>query len=295
MADAGLAGTAKMAVEAPRQIANAHTVFNVVNTLIAIPFATQFAKLVVKIVPEKAAGAVEKAKAAYRPKYLDDGMLSTPPLALSMARRETARMGEVVEQMLAATPEGLFAGRVDHMVKVRKQDDQVDILYGEIAKYLARIGRQNLSDDNANEAMSAMTTVTELENVGDIIETNLYHLTEIGSSRNVTFSEKDLATLNQFHALVVNSLHSVMVAYEHDRPATAKSVIQMEKGIIDAMDDWLQKRHEALLEGQPTTAEMDAFTLQSDILENYKRIYLHVKRIARLTLRQEGSTALVSV
>ncbi len=290
-----LEGTAKLAAETPRQIANAHTVFNVANTLLALPFANQFATLVRKLIPEKIATAEEKAKAAYSPKYLDSNMLSTPSLALSMARRETARMGEVVEEMLKSIPSGVFAGNVDLMTTTRNKDDQVDMLFGEVSKYLARIGRSNLSEKNAAEAMDAMTTITELENIGDIIEIHMYHLTEICSSRHVKFDEEGLATLNQFHNLVTKAFHSAMVSYEHDRPDTAKQVLKMEAEIIMPMEKWLQERHAKLLEDSPNAEKMTAFSLQSDILENYKRIYLHALRIAKMVMHQEGVTALVSV
>ena len=87
-ADASLTGQAKLAAEAPRQIANAHTVFNVANTILFLPFAGLLAKLV----EETGAGRGAhyrgegggKVHAALSP---DEGMLDTPPLALSMVRR----------------------------------------------------------------------------------------------------------------------------------------------------------------------------------------------------------------
>ena len=72
-------------------------------------------------------------------------------------------------------------GDVDRMAEVQKMDDRVDNLYSAIASYLARLGTANLSKNSAGDAMSAMTVTTELENVGDIIETNMSHLTSIFS------------------------------------------------------------------------------------------------------------------
>ena len=264
----------------------------------AIPFVNQFAALVNKLVPinKESDDAVSEAQAAFKHKYLDEGMLTTAPLALSMARREASRMGEVVEGMLSEVPAGVYTGNVDHMATIRDRDDQVDILYGEISKYLARIGQENLSEDSADEAMAAMTTITELENIGDIIETHLYHLSEVCSARQVTLDEEAIATLTGFQEMVVKAFHSSMVAYEHDRPDAAKMVLKLEDDIVDGMDKLVLERHQQLLgSGKVTAKEMAVFTFQSDILENYKRIYLHSKRIAKLVLHQEGSSALVAV
>ena len=294
-AAANLEGMAKLAAETPRQIANAHTIFNVANTLLMIPFVVPFTKLVQKLVPMKAETVGEAAQAAYRPKFLDDGMLGTPPLALSMVRREAARMGAVVEEMLAGVPKGVHQGNVDFMTTIRDRDDQVDILYGEISRYLSRISRADLSKESADEAMTAMTTVTELENIGDIIETHLFHLAEVCSIRQVQLDEESTAVLNGFHELVVKALHSSVVAYEHDRPDAAKLVLKLESDVVDAMDTLIQETHQKLLTGGLSADKMASFTLKSDILENYKRIYLHCKRIARLVMHQEGSSALVAV
>jgi phosphate:Na+ symporter len=296
--DTVLTGAEKLAAEVPRQIANAHTIFNITNTLIAIPFVNQFAMVVNKLVPIKKAGeeGAEDVQAAFKHKYLDEGMLSTAPLALSMVRREASRMGEVVEDMLKEIPAGVYKGNVDHMVTVRDKDDQVDILYGEISKYLSRIGQENLSEESADEAMAAMTTITELENIGDIVETHLYHLSEVCAARQVNLDDEAIATLNGFQEMVVKAFHSSLVAYEHDRPDAAKLVLKLEDDIVDGMDKLVLERHMQLLSsGKVSGKEMAVFTFQSDILENYKRIYLHSKRIAKLVLHQEGSSALVAV
>ena len=91
-----LEGTARMAAEVPRQIANANTLFNVVNTLIFIGFTTFFARLAERIVPEKS----EPAGIIIEPKYLDSTVLKAPSLALERVRFELGRAGEIIEQML---------------------------------------------------------------------------------------------------------------------------------------------------------------------------------------------------
>ena len=180
------------------------------------------------------------------------------------------------------------------MTTIRDMDNQVDILYGEISKYLARIGRQNLSEANAQEAMAAMTVTTELENIGDIIEIHMFHLSKVVANASVPFDAATAEKLNMFHGKVAKAYHAAWVAFEQDRPDAAKEAMQMEVEIVDAIDKLRVERHGELLSSKDAAAHQ-AFTLESDILENHKRIYLHIKRIARLVLHQEGSSALVAV
>ena len=81
-----------------RQIANAHTIFNVALALIFLPFTVHFSRLVVKILPHQ-----EKPKdVVMTTKYLDEESISTPAIALDLARAEVARMAKLVYRMLGA-------------------------------------------------------------------------------------------------------------------------------------------------------------------------------------------------
>jgi phosphate:Na+ symporter len=294
-ADTSLTGQAKMAAEAPRQIANAHTVFNVANTIIFLPFAGLLAKLVQKLVPIKELTFEEQAVAKFKPKYLSDTMLETPAIALSMVRRETRRMGEVVEEMLSQVPNVVFTGNIDKMEQVRDKDDQVDALYAAISGYLTRLSRGGLTEAHANEAMMLTTTTTEIENIGDIIEIHMTHLTKMNSVNSISFDDEEMKSLNYFHGKVQDAFKSALIAVEHEGLATAQMVLDQEKEIIGGMDELVSQKQRRFLREDHTPQEMAAFTLQTDIMENLKRIYEHSKRISKLALHQEGGTGLVVV
>ena len=290
-----LSGTAKMAAETPRQIANAHTMFNVFITFTFLPFATHFARFCEWLVPLKEMTVQEKAQAQFEPLHLDDLLIQSPPLALSMVRREISRMGQVVEKMLASIPETVFTGNTDKAGQVREMDDQVDNLYAAVARYLSKVGREQLSEKNADETVALATANSEVENIGDIVETHMFHLANVCSANNITFSEDDLAILNDYHGKILDVFKSTMVAIEHDRRETAEQIIEREEEIIDGIDTMISERQAKWLQEDHTAAEMAAFTLMTDIMENLKRIYEHSKRMARLVTRQEFSTALVVV
>jgi phosphate:Na+ symporter len=290
-----LTGTAQLAADTPRQIANAHTMFNVFITILFLPFATQFARLCEWIVPLKKVTVEEEAMEKFRPRHLDDLLIKSPPIALSMVRREISRIGQVVEEMVSAIPEGVYLGKVDKMERVRDMDDQVDSLYAAVARYLARLGRENLSDRDSREAFSLATANTEIENIGDIVETHMYHLTTVCSKNDIVFAEQEMESLRFYHAKVFDCFKLAMVAVEHDRRESAESVIEQEDEIVGGMDRLMEQRQARFMSEDHTPQEMAAFTLETDIMENLKRMYEHSKRIARLVTRQEFSTALVAM
>jgi len=292
-ADPTLTGQAKLAAEAPRQIANAHTVFNVANTLIFLPFAGYLATLVQKLVPIKELTAEEALEARFKPQYLDDGMLQTPPLALSMVRREVRRMSEGVEGMLKGIPNAVFGGNLDEMARLREDDNQVDALYAAISRYLSRLSRHDLSARSADESIQLAAASIEIENIGDIVEIHMSHLAGMCSTNQIRFSEEEMSALTEYHGKVLSTFKSAMAALEHDRKETAAAIIEREKEIVGGMDQFVRERQKRLLKEDHTPQEMAAFTLQTDIMENFKRIFEHTKRIAKLVTGQEGSNALV--
>ena len=77
---ADLTGLARLAADTPRQIANAHSLFNVVNALVFLPFTTLLAALAERLVPDRELAEEEMVRA----RYLNGALLGTPPLAMEL-------------------------------------------------------------------------------------------------------------------------------------------------------------------------------------------------------------------
>jgi phosphate:Na+ symporter len=288
-----LTGADKLAAETPRQIANAHTIFNVGFSLLFLPFVGAMAKFCEIVVPTRVLTPEEVATAKFKPKYLDELLIRTPAMALSMARREIIRMSQVVDEMLSAIPETVLVGNVTKMKEVRDLDDQVDALYAGISRYLAKVGRESLSEADSDEAVALITATSEVENIGDIVETHMSHLTSVCDANQVSFAEEDLNFLKGCHEQMLDSFRSAMVAVEHDRREAAKIVLDMEEEFVGTMDKYLAQRQSQFMRQDHSAQEMAAFTVLSDLIENLKRVFDHTKRIAKLVTREVYSTALV--
>ena len=131
-----LSGKARMAAEVPRQIANAHTVFNIANTLIFIGFTAQIARLVEWLIPDR---TLEAEGLVVRSRYLDEELLSTPSLAMDRVRLEILHMGEIVQKMNDGIMPAIFRGNKQTLQEIRKMDDEVDVLYAQVLEYIGHI------------------------------------------------------------------------------------------------------------------------------------------------------------
>src|SRR6266550_2063517 len=121
-----------------RQIANAHTIFNVALALVFLPFAGLAADLITRLIPESRrneAGAM----------YLNPAVLDTPAVALGQALREVLRMGDVVLQSLRETRIVLERNDEALMREIVARDDVIDRLEEEIKQYLVKLREHELT------------------------------------------------------------------------------------------------------------------------------------------------------
>ena len=277
-----LAGTNRLAAEAPRQIANAHTVFNIANTFIFIGFTSQFARLVEWLIPDK---PVEEI-IIIQPKYLDEELLETPSLALDRVRLEIGHMGDGVREMLQNIMTAITTGDRMMLRNIAKIDDEVDILHGHIVTYLGRISQKELMEDQTRALVSLMAATNDLENIGDIIETDLVYLGNEGIKSQVQISEETRAVLNKLHNIVATTAELAIDAVMEDDQLAAQEVIGMKADITRLMESAALHETERLVAEEPN--RLAAYSLEMDIIEKLKRIYYLAKRMAKTVVTEEA-------
>jgi len=164
-------------------------------------------------------------------------------------------------------------------------DDGVDLLHGQIVIYLGKISRHSLTEDQTAEFLKLMETTNDLENFGDIIETNLVMLGSDRIDEQVSISEPTQEVIREFHGMVTKALAAAMQAATQKSEEAAMVVIEM-KGEINRLAD-SASLHQArrLVAEEPN--RLPAYTVEMDILQNLKRIYYFAKRMARLVIASE--------
>jgi phosphate:Na+ symporter len=280
-----LTGAARLAAETPRQIANAHTFFNVANTLIFIWFTSQFARLVEWLVPDK---PIEEEGVIVRTKYLEESLLSTPSLALDRVRMEILHMGETVRAMLTRILPAILGGDRDSLEEVRRMDDAVDILHAGIVDYLGKMAKQPLSDAEMKEFLRLIDAAGNLENIGDIIETNLVVLGHDRIDQGISVSVPTQEVLGGFQAAIIKAVDAAVHAVSQRNQIAAQTVIGMKDEITRLADSAAIHEARRLVAEEPN--RIPAYTLEVDIIEKQKRIYYFAKRMAK-TVMPEAAQA----
>ena len=271
-----LVGLERVAAEAPRQIANAHTLFNVANTLIFISFAGLFARLAEWLVRDEPLG---KEALTIRPKYLNDELLATPSLALDRVRLEVLHMGERVQEMMQRIMPAILNGSRETLEEIAQMDDDVDKLHAAIIAYLGKISRLSLTEKQTSELIRLMEAVNDLENIGDVIETNLIVLGHERIDEGVSISQPTRDVLTNFHIAVNRAVEGAVQAVAQNNDAAAQNVTAMKQEISSIADSAAAHQAQRLVAEEPN--RIPAYTIEVDIIEKLKRIYYFAKRMAK--------------
>jgi len=273
-----LEGIKRLAAETPRQIANAHTLFNVGNTLLFIGFTHQFAKLVTWMVPvtkEEKAGKI-------RPKYLDPNLIDTPALALDRVRMEIGRMAEHVLPMVRKGTEAAIAGSSADLTELARMDSQVDQLHGPIVEYLREVARQDLTSEEADLVYHYLAIASYYESIGDTLKLNLVHIGQKRLRGEVVISDQ---TRQLFEKLVDELIPLLELATRAvtrwDRDA-AREVIRA-KNRINELSQKIE-RHITRRMAADAPQRRLTYQIESELLENLKRVYYFTKRIGKVVL-----------
>ncbi len=150
----------------PLNLALFHTLFNIANTLIFLPFTKKFAKLVEYLVKPKQ----RDIDVEYTLKYISTGLQDTADFNLLEARREIDRMAQITLEMFTIFMDVYnhpTAKMGDQVLKVRKYEDLTDRMQLEISKYLVDCSQDELSEANMRNISALVRIVNELENIAD--------------------------------------------------------------------------------------------------------------------------------
>ena len=274
--DPTLSAEAFRAAVVPRQVANAHTLFNVTLAFLFLPFTEPFAKLIVKMVPERKEKLDPSILTA---KYLDKLLLRSPPLALEASRAEIMRMGSFVSTLAQDAMPLVLKGDAASLQELKERDEPIDHLYGLILSYVRQIGENDLSRVQTEEMMTLLTIANELEAVGDTVERTLVVIGERRLKEEVIVSDSTLTRLMELHEVARTSLDMSITAFGTNNHELAKKVISLKPEVNRRTARAEQHQIERLISQDPKRHA--TYAVEKDTIDGLKSIYYHAKRMAK--------------
>jgi len=264
---------ASTAAEPARQIANAHTLFNIGISLVFLPFTPWASRAIESLVPD-----AQEGDSPFRARYLDERALEQPALAFGQATREALRMADVVQAMLRDVSVVFASDNAELLEDVSRRDDQVDFLEREIKLFLTRLGRAAMGPDLSRKEIALISFIGNLENIGDIIDKNLMELARKKLYQGRRFSDAGWAEIQEFHGLVGKNLERAIAAFAANDRGLAQEVLDQRPVVRHRERDLRESHLGRLRAGLAESIETSEIHL--DVLTNLKRISSHVSALA---------------
>jgi phosphate:Na+ symporter len=259
-----------------RLVANAHTAFNVALACVFLPLSNHFAEMVCWIVPD------QENDEGFRPKYLDEYVLESPPLALGQATREVLRLADLVLEMVADTLKVFRDNDEELIEQLERREDQVDLLEESIKSYLTRLSQQTLTEEQSKREVGLLFVINDLEHIGDIVDKSMMQLARKKVEHSLTFSPSGMAEVEDLHRRVVENLQSVINAITTRDQELAQKVL-LQKGTISRMERELRQAHISRLHSGARES-IDTSSIHMDVLNDLKRINSHASNMAYVVL-----------
>ncbi len=257
-----------------RQIANAHTIFNIINTIILFPFISLIVKAAEFFVPGDDLGYVQEAK------YLDKRIIETPSIALSQAGLEIERMGQLVLENLKSSRDLLLLEKIENLEKILHEEEKINKLQREISDYLVLLSDASLSKEQHDDINSMFYVVGDIERVGDHVE-NISELAQTKYEDGLDFSAPAMEELALMYDLCQKGFASALDAYRDTDKDLALKVLTLEER-VDNLEEANRANHIERLNKKLCSTESGIIYL--DVISNLERVSDHASNIALYVL-----------
>lgn len=259
------------------QIANAHTIFNIVTTLILLPFGTYMADLAVKILPDSKKADDEDLRLKYIRPFESSYAIGHSAVAVSQVRDEVGRMRTMVSKNIEDAFDTLIKYDGKASEKVKEREEYIDFLNKGISEYIVSLMASEMSMDDSRKINGYYAIISNLERIGDHAM-NIAEYAEDMKKWNLTFSDNVLEEMEEMKKQCVASLENIKDVNPENVEKVLSQAVVIEQKTDDMRDKYFKKQMQRLKKGKCKPQSGIVF---SEILTDFERMGDHVLNIAQ--------------
>ncbi len=250
-------------------IAIIHTTFNILSTIILMPFCKFIETLTVKSI---------KGKANKTDIFdtLDERFLSVPAFAVDKCRELVCNMATIARDSIFASTSLIDNFDESKIKSILDSEDEVDKYEDKVSTYLVKIASQNMSDKDSKEVTELLHVIGDVERISDH-SVNIVEVAKEIHEKGIVFSDEAMHDIDVISNAVCHVLNLATDALVSEDLEIAKKVEPLEQ-VIDRLKRKIKNNHIQRLKEGGCTVEL-GFVL-SDLLTNYERIADHCSNIA---------------
>ena len=219
-----------------------HVIFNVTTTLVLLPFVKQLVKYSCIVIPDKQDNTTELTL-----KYVDERLLSTPPVALMQAKKEIDNMLALVEENIRLSLTSMGGDPAENNQKITENEAVIDFTNGALTQFLIKLSACVEARDEQTIG-AYFHVLNDLERIGDHAE-NFHEIGQEMLEKKLSFSDTALEDIQQMHNVVLEMLAIAKNAFDWENPSQLPALAKLENQTDEMKRNLSIKHFSRLSEG----------------------------------------------
>lgn len=256
-----------------------HVIFNVSTTVLLLPFTKLLVKYSCLIIKEKKADDEVMSL-----KYVDDRLLSTPPIALMQVKKEMDYMLGLVEENTFMSFVALETGSLEYGERISKNEGIIDFTNSTLTKFLIKLSA-NVEQSDEKVIGSYFHVLNDLERIGDHAE-NFHEIGVEMKQRNIAFSDKAKGELGAMRDSVMEMFSISKNSFENHNSEGLPALTALENQVDGMKRELTAKHFSRLAEGN---CQMELSPYYSSVVVGLERVADHLVNVGYSILNPTGS------
>ena len=279
----------------PRQIANAHTFFNIIASIVFLPFTGYIAKAIIHYFPDKELDRnIEKPAVL----HLDESLLDQPTAAINNAQAEIKGVVGLMERVVGTLVRPFINGQdlndieneeVDLMSATNQRVEKIDFLNDKITEYLVATSKSDLSTKQSKELFTLTSIVNYLGSMNDLMKLRFSMLVSKKDGINEDFSSEDQDEIFKYHQRLIKQVKRLDKFFAKFDKAKAEKIIAKGKENKDLEQKYRLDRFERISSQDPSSGKSaDLNQLHTQVMDLLKQVNIFIELIASSLLELES-------
>ena len=279
----------------PRQIANAHTFFNIIASVVFLPFTGYIAKAIIHYFPDKELNRnIEKPAVI----HLDESLLDQPTAAINNAQAEIKGVVGLMERVVGTLVRPFINGQdlndieneeVDLISATNQRVEKIDFLNDKITEYLVATSKSDLSTKQSKELFTLTSIVNYLSSMNDLMKLRFSTLVSKKDGINEDFSPEDQDEIFKYHQRLIKQVKRLDKFFAKFDKAKAEKIIAKGKENKDLEQKYRLDRFERISSQDPSSGKSaDLNQLHTQVMDLLKQVNIFIELIASSLLELES-------
>ena len=219
-----------------------HVIFNVTTTVLLLPFVKQLVQYSCRVIKDR-----KQESKAYSLKYIDERLLTMPPVALMQVKKEIDYMLSLVEENIQLSLTSIDGKPETNGEKIAENEEIIDFTNGALTKFLIKLSAC-VDARNEQKIGAYFHVLNDLERIGDHAE-NFHEIGQEMLDKKLAFSDTALADIKQMYGAVIDMMTIAKEAFDGENPEHLPALSKLENETDEMKREFSAKHFSRLSEG----------------------------------------------